>query len=124
MRHPVLIAVALLAAGCDSFHGGNEAVCAPPAGPPAGPRPVAPEQREATSDCIWFWAYRLAPAEGSIADVAEAVTSACWPMIEHFEALTARNENRPPDSARAAPAFRREAMYRIAEARAGDCEAP
>ena len=123
MNKGALLAVALLA-GRDPSRGASEAIRAPPAGPPAGPRQVAPEQREATSDCIWFWSYRLAPAAGSIGDVAEAAVSACWTMIEHFETLSARNEDRPADPGRAAAPFRREAMYRVAEARAGDCEAP
>ena len=121
MRRGALVAVAFLAAGCDAFSRTDEAICAPPSGPPGALRAVAPEQLELTNECVWFWAYRLAPAEGSIADVADAVIGACFSNIEHYEALIARGANRPPDAAAAAAAFRRDAMYRVAEARAGNC---
>ena len=124
MARTALAAIAVLAAGCDSFRGADASLCAPPAGPPGGFRSVTPEQREVTTDCIWYWSYRLAGADGSIADVADAVVGACWRMIERTEALTARDESREPDLERAALPFRRDALYRVAEARAGDCAAP
>lgn len=122
MRKGALLAVALLAAGCD--RGVNEAICAPPAGPPGGPRAVTPEQQDVTNECVWYWSYRLARAGGSIGEVADAVIGACWPAIERFEGMTARDQRREPDTGRAAAAFRRDALYRVAEARAGNCEAP
>jgi hypothetical protein len=124
MGRNLVLAIALLACGCDSFRRADDTLCAPPAGPPGQPRSVTPEQREATTDCVWYWSYRLAGAEGSIGDLAEAVMGACWRMIEHYEALTARDEHREADVARAAAPFRRDAVYRIAEARAGHCPAP
>lgn len=120
----LMTSLALLLAACDGISGPNAAICAPPAGPPASPRSVTPEQREVTGDCIWFWSYRLAHAEGSIEDVADAVIGACAATIERLETLSARDSNREPDIERATLPFRRDAMYRIAEARAGRCEAP
>ena len=122
MRRGALLVLALLAIGCDSFRGADASLCAPPAGPPGGPRAVTPEQRETTADCVWYWSYRLARAEGSIADIADAVVGACWRMIERYETLAARDERRDPDVAAASLPFRRDALYRIAEARAGDCD--
>jgi hypothetical protein len=124
MGRGLALLIALLACGCDSVQHADASLCAPPAGPPGGPRSVTPEQREATTDCVWYWSYRLAGAEGSIGDLADAVMGACWRMIEHHEALSARDEHREPDVARGAVPFRRDAVYRIAEARAGHCTAP
>ncbi len=114
----------LLASGCDRLGGPDAALCAPPAGPPGPSRAVTPEQRELTGDCVWYWSYRLAGAEGSVAGVADAVVGACWATIERLETMSARDEERAPDVERAALPFRRDAMYRVAEARAGDCEPP
>lgn len=82
--------------------------------------------------CLWRWATRLAPANGSIADVAEGAIGACEDAIT-MKALAYAQLQKKLDNMPAQPAAdyegefrsaRRKAMFYVAASRAGNCPIP
>jgi hypothetical protein len=78
--------------------------------------------------CVQGWAYRLAAAPDPAPQVAEAAIAACYVQIERF-AGQVKNEAAGPDAFSESmenllPSIRRNALFRVVQARAGGCEAP
>lgn len=118
MKRLLLIAVAL--AGC-SRNVGDDRVCA------AAPTIMSRESaRDRAGSCVHRWAYRLARAPGTNAEIAEAAVTGCLDAIE----VQANRRAAEPNSGTTAEAEyaailarqRRLAVFHVITARAGNCE--
>lgn len=90
---------------------------------------TADEQAAALMDCVHRWSYRLARSEEAVDTVADAVVAACIDPIARLVGFrSAAGKNPPPTGfisddimSTELQHARRQAVYRIVQARAGNC---
>lgn len=122
-----LMAGAAMLSGCSEmpFETGspNPGVCVPVPPPRAGNAPNSYEQAVHRDECIHRWAYRLAPSRDAADLVAGAVVGACRPQIDRSATMLAEgNENSESYYLAEMDRVARErALYRVVQARAGNC---
>lgn len=121
MRTALAVITSVLISGCEQSPKGDDAICSQ--FPPRTKQPTSQTPYAGALICVTDWSIRLSRAEGSISEVAEAALGACHGAIDHYAGIGS-NEERHPDPAQALAYFRREAMFRVAQARAGDCPIP
>lgn len=118
-----LAAFVLVLTGCQRSEG-DDRICSTPA-PRLTPGSTAQQQFDVATNCVHHWSYRLARAEGDIRDIAEGVVGgACGDAIQMYEGLDAKDRNVPNDTGRSMEFFRREALFRVTQGRAGRCALP
>lgn len=116
----VLLLVGLALAGC-SRNGGDDRICATA---PSFMSIQAAQDR--ASSCVHRWAYRLARAPGSNAEIADAVIIGCEDAIQVQSARRAAepSSGTTPEAEFAAmhARLRRLAVFHVITARAGNCD--
>lgn len=93
----------------------------------------ADEQRKMTVSCVDHWAARLSHSNDSAQDVAEATIGACLDAVQYLASFMAKEERaqsvagEQPYSANLndlIDEFRRKALFRVVQWRAGKCPTP
>jgi hypothetical protein len=82
---------------------------------------AADNRKQIAFACVERWAARLSAGDDSASEVAEAALGACDDAIQFLEMDEAKAEGRDPDMDRANSYWRREAVFRAVQWRAGNC---
>lgn len=85
------------------------------------PTAVAAIDPQNVNACVERWAARLSYSPDDARIVAEAALGACEAAIGHYEVAMAKTEERQPDHDKALAYWRRQAMFRAVQWRAGKC---
>lgn len=121
-----LIGAALLS-GCAELPTGlgspSPGICVPVPAPRATPAANSYEQAVHRDECLHRWAYRLAPSRDAADLVAGAVVGACRPQIDRSASLLAQGDENAEGwyGAEMERIARERALYRVVQARAGNC---
>lgn len=83
--------------------------------------PAEGNRDQITAACVERWAARLSFSGDSASDVADAAIGACDDAIAYSEKEAAQKQGRQPDISQAEAYWRREALFRAIQWRAGNC---
>lgn len=128
-RTAIAATLALLAAGCSELKtsmaeaSGGESLCAPV--PPARTDEAANAYQQAVQrdECIHRWSYRFAKVPDSAESVVGAVIGACRGQIDRSATLLGEGDDQAERFylAEMEKAAKERALYRVIQARAGNC---
>ena len=120
--HKALLGMMLCVSACSSHNDPN--ICTSPA-PLWAPRTRA----DVAQNCVHRWSYRLARAPGPNPEIAVATLGACDEAFDYWAEDRRRRENLPNERLpEIKQAIRQQmqqlALYRVVQARAGNCDVP
>lgn len=129
LRTAVAAAAALLATGCGELKtslaeaGGGETLCAPVPAVRADQAANAYQQAVQRDECIHRWSYRFARVPDSAEAVVGAVIGACRAQIDRSATMLGEGDDSAERFylAEMEKAARERALYRVIQARAGNC---
>lgn len=82
---------------------------------------AADNRLQVATACVERWGARLSFSKDSARDIADAAIGACDDAIDYLEADQAKQDERPQDIEAARTRWRRKAMFRAIQWRAGEC---
>lgn len=129
LRTALAAAAALLATGCGELKtslaeaGGGESLCAPVPAVRADQAANAYQQAVQRDECIHRWSYRFARVPDSAEAVVGAVIGACRAQIDRSATMLGEGDDSAERFylAEMEKAARERALYRVIQARAGNC---
>ncbi len=128
-RLVIAAAMALLATGCGELRtsmaeaGGGESLCAPVPAQRTDQAANAYQQAVQRDECIHRWSYRFARVPDSAESVVGAVLGACRAQIDRSATMLGEGDDAAERFylAEMEKAARERALYRVIQARAGNC---
>ncbi len=128
-RTALAAAMALFAMGCSELKtsmaeaGGGESLCAPVPAPRNDQAANAYQQAVQRDECIHRWSYRFAKVPDSAESVVGAVIGACRAQIDRSATMLGEGDDAAERFylAEMEKAAKERALYRVIQARAGNC---
>lgn len=129
LRTAVVAALALLATACGELKtsmaeaGGGESLCAPVPAARTDQAANAYQQAVQRDECIHRWSYRFAKVPDSAESVVGAVIGACRAQIDRSATMLGEGDDAAERFylAEMEKAAKERALYRVIQARAGNC---